>query len=951
MSFEKSIYQRLQKILVALFLLSSMSQSFADNSQKDSSSKNSLNKILKIFNSQTGKTTEIQIPVSSKAELEKLSPEKIRQEYQDLQKNAPKKQGVFASTTKMFVPESATFFVGVGAVLYSQLVLNYANNPIAMEKHIESLADPISHLAFYNFMLVNHSVSAPLMTMIESPKYRAFIPYLGMSAGLTASSLTRDLISDKDLQACAMSLINKKNPNACSQSYYNWVLGPQPKVHNYITGVMSMVASTMVSSAVTITASQLLKIAGVEISTMVAPGGFAFKSGMWMMKFAQIAGFTAANEYFEPLIVYPFQNWRQGQDLADVEKNLVVQLAEQKKNGWQGEECKVPLCRESFFGEVKYMSEAMKAWREMNLSEVTASYNMWLEHLVQLTGMYRFSHYFYGHFANELNLVLQNPTDLKTSILTRSFPLNGVIASEIPQDRQEVYLEWPDKVEEIQQKAVNKAGAFLAQKLSTSKVLKNSIELNEFNSIKNLLLSSNINENSSGISKLIEMSSTPFMPEPKALNKADIKVKYSTEVIGLAQETLKLMGKPFPLLNMGLGYIQAFNKHPLTKEYSDFTSHKDSLSVKMIYNMLCGPDVEKGEKLVHTTKGFSARFTPPQIRRPNDQLLMNCNANDGSTPFNPDPYNDQIFTKPFLVTQGDQQRKYNGAVDYLRQNTRMTFANSHGDAEQFNYWWKKNVEPQIEDSFKTFGNQYKSIVQKLVLKLNSQEQSTFNNGPAANNVLISLLQEQRVYNLILGEIFKDLYVQKYHQKVPENLFDTKVKLAYSKNLQSDVAKSENPIPLIRILKNINNGDMSSIAKLFPQAQISQAFINNPEDFNGPLKFQSQLSNSFNQMVTELQKLSANTDENSAQTNRSVAQNVENLLKSNQQITAEISILFGLGVNPETISGDRIVLNLSPYQSKLVGFLVNKINGLATDLGQMTKIAQAVSWDPAEATKK
>jgi hypothetical protein len=330
---------------------------------------------------------------------------------------------------------------------------------------------------------------------------------------------------------------------------------------------------------------------------------------------------------------------------------------------------------------------------------------------------------------------------------------------------------------------------------------------------------------------------------------------------------------------------------------------------------------------------------------------LNCNSNDGSTPFNPDPYNDQLFTKPFLVSQGDQQKKYNGAVDYLRQNTRITFANSHGDAEQFNYWWQKNVEPQIEEAFKTFGNQYRAIVQKLVIKLHSQEESSFNKGPAANNVLISALQEQRVYNVILGEIFKDLYVQKYHQKVPENLFDSKLKLVYSKNLQQDLEKSENPLPLIRMLKNINNGDINSIAKLFPQSQISNSFINSQEDSNGPLKFQTQLSNSFNQMVTEIQKLSANTDVSSLETNHTVAQKVESLLKSNQQITAEISILFGLGVNPETISGDRIMLNLTPYQTKLVGFLINKINALAADLAQTTKIAQAVSWDPSVINKK
>ena len=65
------------------------------------------------------------------------------------------KEGIFLSTTKRFTPESLTFFVAIGGVTFNSMWLKSHGDPLAMERHILSLKDPIAHLSFYAFMAAN----------------------------------------------------------------------------------------------------------------------------------------------------------------------------------------------------------------------------------------------------------------------------------------------------------------------------------------------------------------------------------------------------------------------------------------------------------------------------------------------------------------------------------------------------------------------------------------------------------------------------------------------------------------------------------------------------------------------------------------------------------------------------------------------------------------------------
>ncbi|MFN9066594.1 MAG: hypothetical protein ACK5V3_05150, partial [Bdellovibrionales bacterium] len=169
-----------------------------------------------------------------------------------------------------FPAQSALFFVAIGGVMMTQLMTDYAANPAAMFQHLESIKDPISHVAFFSFMAANGLVGdyltgkwgAPTAGLSSAKFRQAAIPYIGMTAGMLVSNLTHELANFA--KACSSKLLGKepsafeqmmmkmqgaeyKDPcNAAHDEFFNF----ENKVEQYLPMIVSMSLSTAGSTVI-----------------------------------------------------------------------------------------------------------------------------------------------------------------------------------------------------------------------------------------------------------------------------------------------------------------------------------------------------------------------------------------------------------------------------------------------------------------------------------------------------------------------------------------------------------------------------------------------------------------------------------------------------------------------------------------------------------------------------
>ncbi len=169
--------------------------------------------------------------------------------------NADWEKSIWGAQTRRFPLETMMFFFSLSLINGGMLIADYSQNPLVLEQHLKSLVDPLGHLSFYSFMIVNGYATEFLQdrgmahvirpSMIQSQMARTFeagtklgfnpqavlgdaanyadktktwnifrsttakeayikmIPYLGMTAGSMASHFTGDFA--RTMQACVQS--------------------------------------------------------------------------------------------------------------------------------------------------------------------------------------------------------------------------------------------------------------------------------------------------------------------------------------------------------------------------------------------------------------------------------------------------------------------------------------------------------------------------------------------------------------------------------------------------------------------------------------------------------------------------------------------------------------------------------------------------------------------------
>ncbi|RYZ68437.1 MAG: hypothetical protein EOP09_09455, partial [Proteobacteria bacterium] len=155
-------------------------------------------------------------------------------------------------TLKRFSAESASFFVAIAAVQFESLMVNFSDNPRAMQDHLETLKDPIGHLAFYMFMQANGYTNYYLTKKLPSnmdplSKAQAMrsITYKGMAAGSIVSSLTAEVATA--VRDCGKMIFEKEKEakaekaKVCDAAFNQWTRST--KAQQYISQIISLFVS------------------------------------------------------------------------------------------------------------------------------------------------------------------------------------------------------------------------------------------------------------------------------------------------------------------------------------------------------------------------------------------------------------------------------------------------------------------------------------------------------------------------------------------------------------------------------------------------------------------------------------------------------------------------------------------------------------------------------------
>ncbi len=266
-------------------------------------------------------TLKIEIPRGTPDEKEAYRPSKIEEtllKAEALVKAAGNKGShIVKDVTMRFPMESFKFFLAIGSVTYFNMMLaGESNDPLAFTRQIEGLADPVAHIGFYTFMIVN-GVSVELLNkafgmnkeipMVYSAEVRNsmakqrmnfrtfFLSNLGMTFGSLASSIVHEIAYFPHLTDCVMGIAPKdpklKDQKSCDLAYnefWKWDSGDRLSAEAPVltSMILSNVASSVImsvgqsvlnkTSSAAFAANQLLGIMSKRASQNMVFRGFSF---------------------------------------------------------------------------------------------------------------------------------------------------------------------------------------------------------------------------------------------------------------------------------------------------------------------------------------------------------------------------------------------------------------------------------------------------------------------------------------------------------------------------------------------------------------------------------------------------------------------------------------------------------------------------------------------------
>lgn len=681
-------------------------------------------------------------------------------------------------------------------------------------------------------------------------------------------------------------------------------------------------------------------------------------------------------------------------DTKEKPVNLAT-IREELKDYTSGENCK-----RDFNGTIFKTRDLLQKWRAFNLEPVAMAHQNWQQHLTQMSSMYGGAKDFYKYFLNEVwekyygQYSIYNGQD-KSYVypMDRTYPLFGIKPLNFDQEHKKAFLNDPTSISEMQISAVTRL--VMALKEQQDKILPT---LNSAAQKKFLAVLEDLGKQDAElIGKTIQKMKVTVYQASTLSNRLKEKVAQVNDIDSAAnlaylyQGMLDSLGKPLPLLAPGEGFTYNYNLHPelganlanvpFPKNYG--TLQTDNMAKSMLAAMIFGPDAEDGTNtVVGVPTGFKATFLPPRIR-----------ADDSSFSPTMPPQNVErqnlkfdFFKMHVTSGSGSNLKIYNSILDYLSQgHIRTSVVNK--DPQSINKWWSKYPEKDFHNAILDYEDKYQDIIVQLQERMwrknlsfwgfgegfwknrmnellsigpasvmagwNSLKDwakgptasgftkedgdSSFNNGPVSNGIMESFDQEKKMYLLIMGEMYKDLYTKQHDTTklmtgtAYANSFDTKtIDAPY---LSAEYMQSST-LPILRALRYSDNLQLATIASSFKN--VPNKDVLGKVEFSN-LRWQKDVMSAFDEITALMKKIK----------NRAVRDNTGKFITvstsyvSNAEITAAKD--KAIKVLDQIEKGILNNIQVSWYQKTILSECFNGLDQILNEMVALGQIANAVSY--------
>lgn len=769
------------------------------------------------FIGESGKVvTSFVVGKSSPQILKEFKPSLLRQYLHTLKSQAG---SITVHKLKQFPLEAFAFFTAIGALTSSQLIFKFHENPVAMDQFLTSQKDPVGQLGFAAFMIANGLAAEPLMALVQSPKARVFIPYLGMSVGMMASNLVHEIGHFPHLKECSLELMGmgsaSNSGSACDKAYEEWTkLSLSEKGHEWAPGLFGMIASTALAGGLELGLKTGLsaaiaagndagvsaarwattRIVAIELAMTISPSGWGFRIGRFVYKVAQLAGFIYLDTLLRAPLTFTWKNAVQlGPELRDANRRLGILLANKRNNGWSPEKSLnqrgYPVCQEKqtencykdLADDLVDFQTLMAKWRSANMEGVLTAHANWNEYLHTLSSQYMAARQFYFDFVSDAwKKKFQNPSGY-VHLMDRTQPLFGVFPKGLQEDDLEKFLLQPNKILSMQVETLNEIQAALKSQAAEIEQAIQNLNLDEQKSAR-LIVEKILSPDLTVVSEALQEMRSRLGKDPSNMNI------HSTRNFHLIFAPIfKALGNPSPLMKPGHAYLKLVEADPNQKIYQNVKFPKSfgliqtpSATEYMASQMLFGPSPERGESSVaFNVWGFPSEFKPPQIR-PQGRLQIS----QKTSPLNvPDSISKSLFGFGATLTpHSGSSVQLDSLFDVLRMVDLPPEILGDSSGHKIEAWWSNHVEKDLVSAWLGFELKYEHIVQdfhkRLFLESLDSESSALskimslngrltNRGPIANGLLKGLEEERSIYLYILDSFIKAKQQQRYDVPVKE----------------------------------------------------------------------------------------------------------------------------------------------------------------------------------------
>ena len=657
---------------------------------------------------------------------------------------AAQKDGVFISTNKRFAPESLAFFIAIGGVTFGSMWIKSHGDPLAMERHILSLKDPIAHLSFYTFMQTQgfymdfFSKRKGLNAMDPTTRAQMMrrLTYQGMAVGSLFSSIAADL--GQSARMCVDQWMLGKTDEAslesCNQAWKSWTT--RGKFSQYFPQIIALWASQASVEALeagtrwgfqkittTQTAKKILtkdylvklayKVSAADVALTFSGGGLFLKGIKLAGKVTRFSFFVGVDHFLANYTYRPVNNLLKPMffDFDAIAINNLWKEADQAD--WDKKKIKDQKSIEKFEREIENYAVQMQQWREHLNQDAETDIAGWMEMTKEILNQVDYAYKYYKGFSDTLFQTLNIGHRIRNESLApsaaaiisryplRILPFYGVSTGPykpVGGKVEDLYITSPNELEKRQREHV----VVIATKFKEVLAVLQGQEHVKLNSILEKLLSQDDHKISVGLNEMNQIVSAEEMTDYSNNFR-----RFSPEFNKIVEGLRNYLGDPLPVVYPFAGYSQAFAANSIYQitagaaDYSKWSLNQNFRFNKeadlMMYKIICGkPTASLYKVAMAGVDFFSPQFDPPtllnSVKDKDRELFCGSNRNTNNL------YSTKIGSKSlqeFVLAN----LNYGIIGDFREANP----------TNSFDKWWLKAAKEPLNIEFKNFDERFKKL--------------------------------------------------------------------------------------------------------------------------------------------------------------------------------------------------------------------------------------------------